>query len=77
MRRFRDREGQDWDVVLGRESWGTQLALFVPLSGPAPVRQAPLAATAPDTAMQELEQFSDADVQKLLDESVIKDEGQP
>jgi hypothetical protein len=77
MRRFRDRDGQDWDVVIGRESWGTQLALFVPATGQAPVRQAPLAATATDAAMQELGQFSDADVQKLLDESVIKDEEQP
>jgi hypothetical protein len=77
MRRFRDSEGALWDVVLGRESWGTLLALFVPVSGDAPVRQAPLAAAGYDAAMQELEQLDDRAVQQLLDRSAIKDEGQP
>jgi hypothetical protein len=77
MRRFRDRDGVEWDVVLGRESWGTLLALFVPVSGPAAVRQAPLAASAYDTAMQELERLDDDAIQQLLDGSAIKDEGQP
>jgi hypothetical protein len=73
MRRFRDRDGVEWDVVLGRESWGTLLALFVPVaSGPA-VRQAPLAAVAYDIAMQELELLDDDAVQQLLDRSAIKD----
>jgi hypothetical protein len=73
MRRFRDRNGQEWDVVLGRESWGTLLALFVPVAGADPVRQAPLAATAYDTAMQELELLAEDAVQQLLDRSAIKD----
>ncbi|MFW6201354.1 MAG: hypothetical protein ACOC8B_02145, partial [Gemmatimonadota bacterium] len=30
MRRFTDADGREWDVVLGRESWGVHYALFVP-----------------------------------------------
>jgi hypothetical protein len=78
MRRFRDRDGTDWDAVLGRESWGTVLVLFVPVvAGAAPVRQAPLSGSAYDTAVQELDGLDDAGLQELLDRSVIRDEGQP
>jgi hypothetical protein len=75
MRRLRDRNGGEWDVILGRESWGTLLALFVPVDGAVPVRQAPLAATAYDAATQELNDMSDAALQALLDRSSVKDEG--
>jgi hypothetical protein len=75
MRRYRDRSGAEWDVVLGRESWGTLLALFVPASGDAAVRQAPLAATAYDAATQELDGMDDAALQALLDRSTLKEEG--
>lgn len=33
MRRFVDEDGQDWEVIIGRESWGGMVALFVPRSG--------------------------------------------
>jgi hypothetical protein len=74
MRRFVDREGAAWDVVLGRESWGSLLALFVPAADGA-VRQAPLAASAYDAATQELNQLDDAALQALLDRSTPKEEG--
>lgn len=74
MRRFIDREGSAWDVVLGRESWGSLLALFVPAAGAAAVRQAPLDATAYDTATQELDALDDAALQRLLDRSTLKEE---
>lgn len=77
MRTFVDREGTRWDVVLGRESWGALLALFVPASGPGPARQALLKASAYDVAMQELNELDDAALQALLDRSTVKDEGQP
>jgi hypothetical protein len=77
MRRFRDRSGVEYDVVLGRESWGSLLALFVPVQGSAPVRQAPLQATSYDVAMQALNELDDAALQALLDRSTIKDEAQP
>ena len=71
MRRFTDRDGAAWDIVLGRESWGALYALFVP-GGSAPIRQAPLRASAYDAAMQELDEYSTEDLQRLLDASQLK-----
>jgi hypothetical protein len=75
MRRFRDGTGREWDVILGRESWGTHVALFVPRDGGPQVRQAPLAAAAYDVAVQELDGMDDAALQALLDGSSEKEEG--
>jgi hypothetical protein len=75
VRKFTDRDGGRWDVVLGRESWGALLALFVPAAGSGPVRQALLEASAYDAATQELDGLDDAALQALLDRSAIKDEG--
>jgi hypothetical protein len=75
MRRFTDREGSAWDVVLGRESWGALLALFVPVDDGRSVRQAPLASTAYDAATTELDTLDDAALQALLDRSTLKEEG--
>jgi hypothetical protein len=72
MRRFTDRAGSEWDVVLGRESWGVLLALFVP-RGEGPVRQAALASSGSDTAAQELNDLDDAALQALLDRSTMKE----
>jgi hypothetical protein len=75
MRRFRDRQGREWDVVLGRESWGSHCALFVPVAATdATVRQTPLAAVAYDAGVKELDALDDAGLQQLLDRSTIKDE---
>jgi hypothetical protein len=74
MRRFVDRDGTPWDVVLGRESWGSLLALFVP-AGEGAVRQAPLKASAYDGATQELNELDEAALQALLDGSTLKEEG--
>lgn len=75
MRRFIDRDGTAWDVILGRESWGALLALFVPAAGTAAVRQAPLEASAYDAATQELDTLDEAALQQLLDRSTLKEEG--
>jgi hypothetical protein len=77
MRRFQDSSGGQWDVVLGRESWGALFALFVPVSGDDPVRQAALVSSGYDAATQEFNELDDAALQQLLDRSVIKDEGLP
>jgi hypothetical protein len=75
MRRFRDRQGREWDVVLGRASWGLHCALFVPVgTTQQPVRQTPLLASAADAGVQELDGLDDAGLQALLDRSTIKDE---
>jgi hypothetical protein len=76
MRRFTDRLGQRWDVVLGRESWGTLLALFVPaFATGSPVRQAALRSAGYDEAGRELDSMDDDALQTLLDESSVKEEG--
>ena len=77
MRRFRDRSGVEWDVVLGRESWGTSVALFVPpTSSDLDVRQVPLRAAAADAATRELDNLDDAALQVLLDRSSNRREGE-
>ena len=75
MRRFVDRTGSTWDVVLGRESWGALLALFVPADSAVRVRQAPLRASSYDAAAGELDGMDDASLQALLESAVIKEEG--
>ncbi|CAN5752269.1 hypothetical protein BH23GEM9_BH23GEM9_11930 [soil metagenome] len=75
MRRFRDRTGTEWDVVLGRESWGSLLALFVPRTGDSPVRQAALMASSHDAATRELNELSDTALRALFDRSSTRDEG--
>lgn len=76
MRRFRDPSGTAWDVVLGRESWGTSVALFVPPTASLlGVRQAPLRSTAQDAAMRELDDMDDAALGALFDRSTASQEG--
>lgn len=71
MRPFTDRDGARWDVVLGRESWGAIVALFVPVAG-GDVRQAPLPANGYDSAMAALDAMDDGQLQRLLDHSQPK-----
>ncbi len=62
MRRFSDEHGRIWDAVVGRESWGTLYALFVPAAAAAalPVRQALLESAGYEEAQLELEAMDDA-----------------
>lgn len=75
MRRFEDRQGHLWEVVIGRESWGALYAIFAPLGRPGvPVRQLPLRAETHERAWQELEAKTTTELQQLLDASKIKEE---
>ena len=74
MRRYDDPHGRTWDVVIGRESWGMHLALFVPAAGhEGPVRQTPLRASSQEQAAAELDAMDDAALADLLERSTIKD----
>jgi hypothetical protein len=74
MRRFEDRAGRFWDVIVGRESWGANYALFVPAAGTvADVRQAILRGASFEDAVAELDGLDDQGVQMLLDISTIKE----
>ncbi len=68
MRRFTDPAGRIWDVVLGRESWGTLYALFVPAgTGPLPpIRQALLQSAGYEQAQQELDGLDDEALRALF-----------
>ncbi len=72
MRRFRDGAGQEWDVVLGRESFGGLLALFVPVGGGV-ARQAPLRSAGYDAAVHELEIMDEHALHQLLRASTEKE----
>ncbi len=74
MRKFIDASGKEWDVVVGRESWGALYALFVP-AGPGrsePIRQTMLRASGYDAAQFELEEMDDAALAALFEKSTPK-----
>ncbi|MGH7501093.1 MAG: hypothetical protein ACREL7_04975 [Longimicrobiales bacterium] len=74
MSGFVDRDGNAWDIILGRGSWGTWVALFIPISHLAPVRQSVLDADAWNKANDELEGMTTPGLHDLFDRSTIKDE---
>lgn len=65
MRGFTDDAGQRWQVVLGKESWGTLVLVFSPLAG-GDARTSPLAAETSFTANAELDALSDAELRDRL-----------
>ena len=69
MRRIRDAQGQDWDVQIGRESYGMHVALFMPTTGDGPVCQTMLAAETWLAAEQALSEASDEELASLLERS--------
>lgn len=69
MRRFEDRDGAQWDVVAGRESWGILVALFIPSASGGEVRQANLSAPSYDQAVVELDRLTETALQEMLDVS--------
>lgn len=67
MRKLRGRDGRDWDVVLGRESWGTVVAFFVPRSGGGDPVRALLSAASWDEGARQLLAMEEEELQALLD----------
>ena len=65
MRTIIDATGARWDVLVGRESWGTLLLLFSPREG-GDTRQAVLAAETPTAAERELDDLSDDRLREML-----------
>jgi hypothetical protein len=70
MRRFVDPKGRAWEVVVGRESWGSFVAIFVPVDGAGDVRQSALAATGHEEASAQLERLDERDLCDLLERGV-------
>lgn len=74
MRRLDDPHGRPWDVVLGRESWGTLYALFVPagVGRSERIRQKLLDSESYEVAQQEIEEMSEERLARLFAESQPK-----
>ncbi len=69
MRRFEDESGDVWDVVVGRESWGAVVAIFVPRTGGGRARQAPIPARGFEEATAWMESCSDDELRARLEDS--------
>lgn len=73
MREFVDGEGRKWDVVVGRESWGSVYALFIPADQEGTLRQTLLATSSYQDAIQELQGASSSELGRLLRQSEPKE----
>ncbi|HEV7993327.1 MAG TPA: hypothetical protein VGP25_15995 [Gemmatimonadaceae bacterium] len=68
MRAFHDDEGNRWQVVLGKESWGTLVLLFTP-DGAGESRTSVLGAETMLAASAELDAMTDDDLRARLRDS--------
>jgi len=68
MRAFSDDTGRRWQVMLGKESWGTLVLLFSPADG-GEMRTSVLSAETMLAANAELDAMSDDDLRARLRES--------
>lgn len=76
VRHYTDPDGHAWDIVIGRESFGALLALFVPAAGNAGApRQAMLVAESHVDADAELDAMKPADLDGLFERSEPKETG--
>ncbi len=72
MRVFQDSTGREWEVVVGRESWGTVVAIFILRKESEPPRQALLEVSSADEGNRLLQEMTKGDLQALLGGSVLK-----
>jgi hypothetical protein len=68
MQRITDADGRDWDVTVGRGSWGSFMALFIPRED-GEVREAPLPAGGAAEASESLLRMSPEELLALLAKS--------
>lgn len=74
MQRYTDPDGRGWDIVLGRESFGALVALFVPVAGNAePMRQSYLSSESHTAAETELDALDDRGLDALFQRSKPKE----
>ena len=62
MRRIADADAREWEVTIGRGSWGAYTAIFVPLKG-GEVRETPLPAAGVEEASRSV---MEAPIEELL-----------
>lgn len=68
MRAFTDDEGVRWEVILGKESWGTIVLLFAPRGG-GDARTSTLGAETMLAANAELDALTDDQLRERLRDS--------
>jgi hypothetical protein len=68
VRGFTDEAGRRWQVVVGKESWGTLVLLFSPVAG-GDARTSILSAETALAANAELDALSDDDLRNRLRDS--------
>jgi hypothetical protein len=68
MRHFLDDAGRRWEVVLGKESWGTLVVIFTP-EGVGESRTSVLVAETMLAANAELDAMTDDDLRARLRDS--------
>lgn len=74
MRRFRDANEAEWDVVIGKESWGTLCALFVPVAAGVQIRQVVLSAATALDAESQIDEMNDVALNRLLARAAIREQ---
>ena len=72
MRVFKDLLGNEWEVVVGRESWGTVVAIFILRGKDEPPRQALLDVSSWDEGNRILLGMAEDELRDLLGASVLK-----
>ena len=75
MRVLRDPMGREWEVVVGRESWGTVVAIFVPRGWVEPPRQALMSVSSTEEGDRLLLGMKAEELQTLLVSSKPKPTG--
>lgn len=72
MRAFRDKLGREWEVMVGRESWGNIVAILVPRKSSEFPRQTHLAVPSLGEGNRVVLGMSEEELQVLLLDSVPK-----
>jgi hypothetical protein len=73
MRVFADASGRSWEVVVGRQSWGAIVGIFVPRDGVQDLRESPLSASGYEEGTRELDALDLEGLRSLLARSVPKE----
>ena len=72
MRVYKDEEGRSWDAVVGRESWGAVVLIFVAREGSDPPRQTLMSVRSPEEGNRELKGMTEKELGDLFEGSAAK-----
>lgn len=72
MRVFENARTEEWEAVVGRESWGAFFLIFLPRGRKESPRQALLDAGSMEDAMKALATMTDQELRNALERSEVK-----